>query len=154
MALVGRPQLLFLDEPTVGLDVQARQMLWTTVRGWWRRPAIVLTTHYLEEAEALADRVVVLAHGRTSPPARWTKCARWWCASASAAPPRWPPKQSAAWPDVDSVNRDQRRLHITASDAEDVVRRLLAADAHLQSWKSAAQASPKRSPNSRRRLPQ
>ena len=58
-------KLLFLDEPTVGLDVQARQGLWSTVRRLLSSGcSILLTTHYLEEAEALADRIVVLAKGR------------------------------------------------------------------------------------------
>ena len=65
MALCGRPQLLFLDEPTVGLDVKARERMWFTLREIVKRgTSIVLTTHYLEEAEALADRVIVLAKGR------------------------------------------------------------------------------------------
>ena len=65
MAICGRPKLLFLDEPTAGLNVQARQMQWDTLRELVRAgTAIVLTTHYLEEAEALADRVAVLAKGR------------------------------------------------------------------------------------------
>ena len=65
MAIVGRPELLFLDEPTVGLDVQAREALWQVVRDLIHEGcSIVLTTHYLEEAEALADRVAVITHGR------------------------------------------------------------------------------------------
>src|SRR5215469_7653054 len=65
MAVCGRPKLLFLDEPTVGLDIQAREMMWATVRHLVDAGvSIVLTTHYLEEAEALADRVAVLNQGR------------------------------------------------------------------------------------------
>ena len=65
MALVGKPLLLFLDEPSVGLDVQAREMMWKLLRQLVGKGiSIVLTTHYLEEAEALADRVAVLAKGR------------------------------------------------------------------------------------------
>ena len=65
MAICGRPRLLFLDEPTVGLDVQARELMWTTLRAVVAGgSSIVLTTHYLEEAETLADRVAVLAKGR------------------------------------------------------------------------------------------
>ena len=64
-AICGRPRLLFLDEPTVGLDVQAREALWASIRALLADGcSVVLTTHYLEEAEALADRVVVLAKGR------------------------------------------------------------------------------------------
>lgn len=65
LALVGQPDLLFLDEPTTGLDTEARRALWAVVRDVAAGGAlIVLTTHYLEEAEALADRVVVLNEGR------------------------------------------------------------------------------------------
>jgi ABC-2 type transport system ATP-binding protein len=65
LAFVGRPRLVFLDEPTTGLDVQARRALWDAVRDFAERGGtVVLTSHYLEEIEALADRVVVLGHGR------------------------------------------------------------------------------------------
>ena len=63
MALISRPEVLFLDEPTLGLDVLARSALWDTVRSL-TGVTIVLTTHYMEEAEALADRVGVMAKGR------------------------------------------------------------------------------------------
>ena len=65
LALVGRPALLFLDEPTTGLDAEARRALWAIVRAAAEDGArVVLTTHYLEEADALADRVVVLRQGQ------------------------------------------------------------------------------------------
>jgi len=65
LALCGNPDLLVLDEPTVGLDVEARRGLWAEVRRFVdRRRAVLLTTHYLEEADALADRIVVLHRGR------------------------------------------------------------------------------------------
>ena len=64
MALVSRPEILFLDEPTLGLDVLARRELWQVIEGLKGRVTTILTTHYLEEAEALADRVGVMAHGR------------------------------------------------------------------------------------------
>jgi ABC-2 type transport system ATP-binding protein len=65
LALVGAPELLFLDEPTTGLDAEARRGLWTIVRSAAENGArVVLTTHYLEEADALADRVAVLKAGR------------------------------------------------------------------------------------------
>ena len=64
LALVGRPELLFLDEPTTGLDIEARRSLWALVRKAADEGArVILTTHYLEEADALADRVVVLRDG-------------------------------------------------------------------------------------------
>lgn len=65
LAICGNPDLLFLDEPTVGLDVEARHLLWDEIRSLLRRgKTVVLTTHYLEEADALADRIVVINKGR------------------------------------------------------------------------------------------
>ena len=63
MALISEPQILFLDEPTLGLDVIARHDLWETIRSLKGRITIILTTHYLEEAEALSDRIGVMKGG-------------------------------------------------------------------------------------------
>lgn len=64
LAICGNPDLLFLDEPTVGLDVEARRLMWNEIRHLLDRgKTIVLTTHYLEEADALADRIVVINKG-------------------------------------------------------------------------------------------
>lgn len=74
LALVNRPEMVFLDEPTTGLDPQARRALWDTIRDIRRRGAtVLLTTHYMEEAEALCDRVAIMDGGRIiaeGPPAR------------------------------------------------------------------------------------
>ncbi len=65
LAICGDPDLLFLDEPTVGLDVHARRAMWAQIRALRSHgKTILLTTHYLEEADALADRIVVINHGR------------------------------------------------------------------------------------------
>jgi ABC-2 type transport system ATP-binding protein len=65
LALIGDPELIFLDEPTTGFDPGARRRAWETIRGLrGLGKTILLTTHYLDEAEQLADRVAVLAHGR------------------------------------------------------------------------------------------
>jgi ABC-2 type transport system ATP-binding protein len=65
LAICGDPDLLFLDEPTVGLDVEARRLMWKQIRSLVERgKSVLLTTHYLEEADALADRVVVLNRGQ------------------------------------------------------------------------------------------
>jgi len=64
MALIGEPQILFLDEPTLGLDVIARHDLWEVIRTLKGRITIVLTTHYMEEAEKLSDRIGIMKHGR------------------------------------------------------------------------------------------
>lgn len=63
MGLITNPQILFLDEPTLGLDVRSRRELWATLSKLKSKMTIVLTTHYLEEAEALADRICILQKG-------------------------------------------------------------------------------------------
>jgi ABC-type multidrug transport system ATPase subunit/peptidoglycan/LPS O-acetylase OafA/YrhL len=132
VAICGRPRLLFLDEPTVGLDVRAREALWATVRALLADGcSIVLTTHYLEEAEALATRVAVLAAGRLiasgsvdevrSLVARRNVS----CESALTA------EEVSSWAGVLEVAREGKRLVLVATDAENVVRRLLDADPML-----------------------
>lgn len=64
MALISRPKVLFLDEPTLGLDVLARRELWNVIRSLKGKVTVVLTTHYLEESEALCDRIAVMAKGK------------------------------------------------------------------------------------------
>lgn len=64
-ALVGNPKVLFLDEPTTGLDPQSRRQLWDIVRGFQKRGGtVLLTTHYMEEAERLCDRLAIIDHGQ------------------------------------------------------------------------------------------
>jgi len=133
VAVCGRPQLLFLDEPTVGLDVQARGVLWETLRSLvGQGSSIVLTTHYLEEAQALADRVAVLAKGRliasgtVSEMRALVSRKRITCSSAVTF------DEIAAWPGVESVTRDRELMHLTVMDAEAVTRRLLNRDPNLR----------------------
>lgn len=64
MALISEPKILFLDEPTLGLDVLARHDLWDVIRTLKGRVTIVLTTHYMEEAEALSDRIGIMKNGK------------------------------------------------------------------------------------------
>lgn len=64
MALISQPQILFLDEPTLGLDVLARHELWEVIRALKGKITIILTTHYMEEAEALSDRIGIMKRGR------------------------------------------------------------------------------------------
>ena len=64
MALVNEPQILFLDEPTLGLDVIARHELWNMIRSLKGKVTIILTTHYMEEAESLSDRIGIMKNGR------------------------------------------------------------------------------------------
>jgi ABC-2 type transport system ATP-binding protein len=132
LALCGRPKLLFLDEPTVGMDIEARQKLWNAIRALVAEGAsIVLTTHYLEEAEALADRVCVMARGKVvsegSVEALRARIAlkRVWCAT------RLPLAEAAAWPEVADARLDGQRLCLSTEHVEALVRRLLAHDAQL-----------------------
>ena len=64
MALIGEPSILFLDEPTLGLDVIARSELWDVIRALKGNITIILTTHYMEEAEALSDRIGIMKNGK------------------------------------------------------------------------------------------
>ena len=133
MAIVGRPELLFLDEPTVGLDVHARAAMWQVIRDLIHEgSSIILTTHYIEEAEALADRVAVISHGRLvaggtvdEVRAHVTRKSIW-CRTGV------PLVTLRSWPEVEQVIEDSGRLHITTRDAESVLRKLLAADAEVR----------------------
>ncbi|MDD7464645.1 MAG: ABC transporter ATP-binding protein [Actinomycetaceae bacterium] len=64
MALISRPRILFLDEPTLGLDVLARRELWAAIKALKGKVTIILTTHYMDEVETLSDRVGIMAHGK------------------------------------------------------------------------------------------
>ena len=64
MALISEPEILFLDEPTLGLDVLVRSDLWELIRSIKGKVTIILTTHYMEEAEALSDRIAIMKNGR------------------------------------------------------------------------------------------
>ena len=133
LAVCGRPELLFLDEPTAGLDVQARQAMWATIQDLLvSGRSIVLTTHYLEEAEALADRVVVLAKSRVIATGSVAEMRGLVSRRRIDCDTRFPAEEIRTWPGVVEVIRDEQRLHITAIDAEEVVRRLLNADSGLR----------------------
>ncbi|ULU24992.1 ABC transporter ATP-binding protein [Dyella terrae] len=132
LAICGRPELLFLDEPTVGLDIDARQTLWAAIRHLVAEGcAVVLTTHYLEEAEALAQRVVVLGKGRVlsdgSVDALRSRVVmtRIRCISDLDA------AALMRWPHVSHAERDDAHLHIHSDAPEKVLRRLLDADPAL-----------------------
>ena len=132
LAICGRPQLLFLDEPTTGLDIDARQRLWLAIRELVSQGCgVLLTTHYLEEAEALADRVVVLDRGRVIAQGSvqairaHVSQRRIRCVSSLLA------EDVARWPQVRSASRSADGIEIVAESAEAVVRRLLDEDAGL-----------------------
>ncbi|TDR44067.1 ABC-2 type transport system ATP-binding protein [Tahibacter aquaticus] len=133
LALCGRPELLFLDEPTVGMDTASREQFWKTIRELVGEGcAVVLTTHYLEEAEALADRVGVLANGRLafegSIEAIRARVSQRQirCISSLTA------QQVQNFPQVNSVSRDGEWLSVLTPQPEPVLRQLLAADSGLR----------------------
>ncbi|MGC1459119.1 MAG: acyltransferase family protein [Steroidobacteraceae bacterium] len=132
MAVVGRPKLLFLDEPTVGLDVQARAHMWRAIRQLIAGGcSVVLTTHYLEEAEALADRVVVLAKGRVIASGSVAEIRSVVSRTHISCVGTLTPEDVRLWPGVIEAVQEAHKLVITAVDAESVVRRLLASDANV-----------------------
>jgi ABC-2 type transport system ATP-binding protein len=132
LALCGDPDILFLDEPTVGLDVESRRVLWDEIRKLIARgKTVLLTTHYLEEADALADRVVVINRGEIiaeGTPAEIkanTAGRRIRCVSSLDI------ETVRSLPGVNDVRRDRDALEIRAASAEPILRELLARDAGL-----------------------
>jgi ABC-2 type transport system ATP-binding protein len=132
LAICGRPQLLFLDEPTTGLDIDARQALWRAIRELVSQGCgVLLTTHYLEEAEALADRVVVVNHGRVIAQGSVQSIRAHVSQRRIRCISTLDPGAIARWPQVRSAVRGEDRIEIVADAAEAVVRRLLAEDPAL-----------------------
>jgi ABC-2 type transport system ATP-binding protein len=132
LALCGRPPLIFVDEPSAGLDVDARRNLWEVLRRLRAEGAgIVLTTHYLEEADALAERIVVLAGGRvlaqdTPAGIKARAAGRRLRARSTLAP-----ELIAGWPEVDGLQSHEGRIELRSRQPEAVLRRWLAADPAL-----------------------
>ncbi len=132
LALCGDPDLLFLDEPTVGLDVEARRAFWSVIEGKAAEGrSVLLTTHYLEEADALADRIVLISHGRIvaeGTPAeikarvvgRKIRCRT----TLTLA-------EASALPGVRAARREGGLTEVFTNDADRAVRELLARDPAL-----------------------
>ena len=132
LALCGDPDLLVLDEPTAGLDVESRRTLWRTVRELVADGrTVLLTTHYLEEADALADRIVLLDRGRTiaegtpSEVKARVEGRRIRCLS------RLTPQEAAGLPGVVRARHDGPLLEVFTPEAESVLAELLARDPGL-----------------------
>jgi ABC-2 type transport system ATP-binding protein len=139
LSICGNPDLLILDEPTVGLDVEARRGMWEQIRRFVRGGrSILLTTHYLEEADALADRVIVIDRGSIiaegTPAEIKAKAAgrRIRCSTSL------PIEQVQALAGVTSATRDGGTTEILASDSDAVVRALLLADPSLANLEVAS----------------
>jgi ABC-2 type transport system ATP-binding protein len=132
LAICGDPDLLFLDEPTVGLDVEARRMLWDEIRRMVTRgKTVLLTTHYLQEADALADRVAVInqgeiiAQGTPSEIKAETAGKRIRCITSLNL------SVLRQIPGVTEVKEDREAVEIHTTEVEPVVRELLARDPKL-----------------------
>ncbi|HET8552126.1 MAG TPA: ABC transporter ATP-binding protein [Gammaproteobacteria bacterium] len=132
LALCGNPPLLFLDEPTAGLDVEARRALWTALRTLAADGrTIVLTTHYLEEADALADRIAVMNRGRVVAEGTPTEIKSRVALRRIRCVTELDGNIIAALPDVHSVQADGSRLEIATARPEQVLRELLWQDPSL-----------------------
>jgi ABC-2 type transport system ATP-binding protein len=132
LALCGRPPLIFVDEPSAGLDVDARRNLWDVLRRLRAEGAsIVLTTHYLEEADALAERIVVLAGGRvlaedTPAGIKARASGRRLRARSTLSP-----ELLASWAEVDAAHSVDGLVEVRSKTPEAALRRWLAADPQL-----------------------
>ena len=132
MAICGRPQVLFLDEPTTGLDIEARQQMWSALRDRAAAGcAVLLTTHYLEEAEALADHVVVMQAGRTLAEGSVAQIRERVLQRRIRCHTQVDERDIAEWAGVRHVQRDGNVVEIQAEPVEPVVARLLAEDPRL-----------------------
>ena len=133
LALVGNPELVVLDEPTTGLDVESRRHFWDVVTELAARGTTVLfATHLLEEADALATRIVVINHGqlvRDGTPAQVKAQAGGKTIRVRAD---LDPSVVATWPGVMRVERTGSRLEIVAADAEAVLQRLFNGATHVE----------------------
>ena len=133
LALCGNPDILFLDEPTVGLDVESRHALWREIRAIIDAGrTVVLTTHNIEEADALADRIVLLNRGEVVADGTPAEIKQRTASSRIAATTAITPDAIAALPGVTDVRRDKHRMNVFASAPEPVVRALLAMDPGLR----------------------
>lgn len=132
LALCGDPDLLFLDEPTVGLDVESRRMIWDEIRKLVARgKTVLLTTHYLQEADALADRIAVInqgtiiAEGTPAEIKSQTSGKRIRCITKIAL------GDLRRIPGVSELKKDRDAIEIHAREAEPVIRELLNRDPQL-----------------------
>ena len=132
LAICGGPDLLFLDEPTVGLDVEARRELWQCIRRMADTGrTVLLTTHHLEEADALASRIVVVDHGLVVAEGSPEQIKRRVAGSRIRCTTTIQAATAAGWPGVNSVERSGHSVRLMVDQAEPVVRRLLDLDPEL-----------------------
>ena len=132
LAICGNPDLLFLDEPTVGLDVEARLLLWQEIRSLLQQgKTVVLTTHYLEEADALADRIVVINKGAIIAQGTPAQIKARTAGKKIRCVTELTPEVLSGLPGVASVQRDREATVIHTSRPEDTLRQLFQLDLNL-----------------------
>jgi ABC-2 type transport system ATP-binding protein len=145
LALAGDPDLIFLDEPTVGLDIEGRRLMWAQIRSLAARgKTVLLTTHYLEEADALAHRIIVINQGRVVCEGTPAEVKSFGAAVNGSAELQHGLKiircvttltaeHLLAMPNVNSVETAGELTVITSSQPESTLREMLALDRHLHS---------------------
>jgi ABC-2 type transport system ATP-binding protein len=132
LALCGDPDLLFLDEPTVGLDVEARRAFWTVIGEKARRGrSVLLTTHYLEEADALADRIVMIGRGQVIAEGTPDEIKARVAGRKVRCRTALPLAEVAALPGVRDARREGEMTELFAGEAERAVFELLRRDPRL-----------------------
>ena len=132
LAICGRAPLIFVDEPSTGLDVESRRNLWDVLRQLRDEgTSIVLTTHYLEEADALAERVVLLAGGRVLAEDTPTGLKARAAGKRVRAHTQLPREQIAAWAEADAVEGADGMIEVRSRTPEALLRRWLLLDPQL-----------------------
>ena len=132
LSICGNPDLLFLDEPTVGLDISTRHLIWQRIRRLIQQGrTVVLTTHYLEEVDALADRVVVLNHGVIVVEGTSAEIKARTAQRKIRCSTRLRPREIELIPEVSSVSEQESRMEIRTSHVEPVLRELFIRDPNL-----------------------
>jgi ABC-2 type transport system ATP-binding protein len=141
LALCGNPDLIFLDEPTVGMDIEARRGLWAEIRILSALgKTVLLTTHYLEEADALADRIIVINKGRVICEGTPAEIKRNSGGRRIRSRTSLSSELLQALPTVTSVEHNGEATIVTAVDAENVVREMLLRDETLSGLEIASPA--------------
>jgi ABC-2 type transport system ATP-binding protein len=141
LAICGNPDLIFLDEPTVGLDIESRRALWHQIRAFSAQgKTVLLTTHYLEEADALAHRIIVINKGRLISEGTPAEIKRNSGGRTIRCHTRLSQEFLHALPGVTSVTFNGGAVAVTASDAETVLREMLLRDKTLSGLEVASPA--------------
>lgn len=141
LAICGNPDLIFLDEPTVGLDIEARRALWQQIRSLSAQgKTVLLTTHYLEEADALAHRIIVINKGRVISEGTPAEIKRNSGGRTIRCQTRLSREFLYTLPGVANVEYNEGAVVVTASEAEAVVREMLLRDETLSGLEVASPA--------------